>query len=53
MTKHSSSLSLLEILSKQAECEYLSDLHFLTDSQKAKLAIAVQSLNPADASLLE
>ena len=53
MPKHLSSLSLLDFLSEQAECQYLSDLHALTDLQKAKLAIVVQSLGAAGANLFE
>lgn len=53
MPKRLSSLPLLDFLSEQVECQYLSDLHSLTDLQKAKLALMVQSLVAADANLFE
>ena len=53
MPKSLTALPLLEYLSKQTECRYLSDLHFLTGPQKEKLALAVQSLDPAEASIAE
>lgn len=53
MPKPSSFLPLLAFLSEQAECQYLSDLHFLTDLQKTKLALVVQSLVAADVDLFE
>lgn len=53
MPKRLSSLPLLDFLSEQVECQYLSDLYSLTDLQKAKLALVVQSLVTADANLFE
>lgn len=46
-------LPLLESLSQMIGCMYLSDLHFLTDLQKARLVFAVHCLVSADADIRE
>lgn len=53
MPKLLSSLSLLDFLSEQIDCQYLPDLHFLTGLQKEQLAIAVRSIVPSDVNLFE
>ena len=53
MSKLLTSLSLLDFLSEQTECQYLSDLHFTTDLQKEKLTLIVQSFVPENATLFE
>lgn len=44
-------LSLLDVMSIQMGCTYLSDLHFLNSDQRALLAGKLNRLTPKDADL--
>ena len=43
------SFALLEILARQMDCEYLSDLKYLDPAGRARLAGLVRAIAPAEA----
>lgn len=46
-------ISLLDAMAIQARCEYLSDLRYIDDVQRARLARALEKISPEAGTLFE
>lgn len=47
------SMSLLDVMAIQAGCEYLSDLRYIDDLQRLRLARALEKVSPQSGTLFE